>query len=183
LLFVAAIAALPTGCGTVVNLRSPPPAQAHPGIGPTACTPFGGVLRSGLLGGFGLVCGVFGGWSEIGNGGLLQGAALAGMGVLAVADTPLSLVGDVVTLPIAAARAREAAWATWWGDQGKKGATVQTPEGSTPGPDGAAQPSEGPPRQEAEPAVGSPAASPGLAPTPAPGPPAARLGSPTAERR
>jgi hypothetical protein len=118
LLCAAAFAVLPAGCGTVVNLTAPPPSLAPPGIGPTACQPFGGVVRSGLLGGVGVSWGLLGGWQDIGNGGLLQGAWLAGMGLVALVDTPLSLAGDLVTWPIARARAQGEAWATWWGDHG-----------------------------------------------------------------
>src|SRR5262249_47753736 len=127
LLLAVALVASQTGCGTMVNLTSPPPSQAEGGIGPTACTPFGGVTRSALLGGFCLTCGVAGAVEDIG-----QGTAVTGIGAFALLiDTPLSLAGDVVTLPIAFARSQEAPWATWWGDQGRNAA--ESPEGTGSG--------------------------------------------------
>jgi hypothetical protein len=44
------------------------------------------------------------------------GLMLAGAGLIAIADTPVSLVGDILTLPIAYARHQEYPWATWWGN-------------------------------------------------------------------
>jgi uncharacterized protein YceK len=111
-----ALVCLHSGCGTIFNLTDPPP-PGNPGIGPTTCFPFGGVTRSAALGGCGLVFGTVGGIAEAGNGGLLGGAQLAGVGALAVLDTPLSLAGDIITFPIAYARWQGAPWATWWGEQ------------------------------------------------------------------
>jgi hypothetical protein len=42
------------------------------------------------------------------------GAKLTGLGILAILDTPCSLVADVATAPIAFARQHEYPWATWW---------------------------------------------------------------------
>jgi uncharacterized protein YceK len=167
LLLAAALVAFSGGCGTVVNLTSPPPSLAPPGIGPTACTPFGGAARSGLLGGFCVPCGLLGGWQEIGQGGLLQGAWMTGVGVVALLDTPLSLAGDVVTLPIAYARQQGAPWATWWGDQGGKMLpAAEVPEGTAPGAD-LPVPSQGAaPQENRQPAT-------------EPAPPLAILGPPT----
>jgi hypothetical protein len=58
--------------------------------------------------------GLLGGPEKLGRGGLL----MMGGGVLAwTVDAPLSLVGDLATYPIAAARSRQEPWATWWGAQ------------------------------------------------------------------
>src|SRR5262249_61701786 len=78
LLAVALVPSQP-GCGTMVNRTPPPPSQAEGGIGPTACTPFGGVTRSALLGGFCLTCGVAGAVEDIG-----QGTAGRGIGAVAL---------------------------------------------------------------------------------------------------
>jgi uncharacterized protein YceK len=114
-----------TGCGTLVNLWDPPKGPQMLGTG--CCYPFGGVTRSGYLAGGGPIVGVgevisgnvtlckgeFGtGFEEIGAGLFLFSA-----GLVAIADTPLSLVGDVLTWPIAYAREKEYPWATWWGRQ------------------------------------------------------------------
>jgi uncharacterized protein YceK len=115
--FAIALTCLGSGCGTVVNLAAPPE-QPFPTIAPGTCFPFGGVTRSGLLGGFGVVTGMemafgFEGIAETGVGLLWTGGGLVALAV----DTPLSLVGDVVTLPVAYARSQKMSWATWWGEQ------------------------------------------------------------------
>jgi hypothetical protein len=83
---------------------------------PNACEPLGGVWRSTV---FGL------GWTL---GGVVELAdfeqpwmivcapaiTCVGVAVLA-AEVPLSLVGDLATWPVVAARKRGDAWATWWG--------------------------------------------------------------------
>src|SRR5437762_6244181 len=92
-----------SGCGTVANLTTPPqPPTTCRGMRPSGCEPFGGVERS-------LVYGA-----------LLLSAeplwAVPGAAFIAV-DAPLSLAGDVVTLPVVWARQRGATWATWWGER------------------------------------------------------------------
>jgi uncharacterized protein YceK len=114
------VAFLQTGCGTVWNLEAPPP----PGlpcieIGPSTCFPMGGVTRSACLGMIGIPIGLATGIAgdsleDRGNGLLLAGAA-----TVSLIDVPLSLVGDLVTLPVAYARYQGAPWATWWGEQAK----------------------------------------------------------------
>jgi hypothetical protein len=47
----------------------------------------------------------------------LLGPPLFVGGLACLVDTPLSLAGDIVTLPIAISRNRGDAWATWWGEQ------------------------------------------------------------------
>lgn len=126
---VALLAGTQTGCGTMHNLAAPPvaePVGMSLPMGPGACIPFGGVARSGLLGMAGPQLGVYFAWegqrdlfygdnakegiAKIGNGMLLTGA-----GLVSIVDTPLSLAGDIVTLPIAYARQQQYSWATWWG--------------------------------------------------------------------
>jgi hypothetical protein len=114
-----------TGCGTFHNLKDSPNGPMFIGTG--RCYPFGGVSRSGLLavmgppaglcqvvGGNIAVCqGDFGtGFQQVGDGLFLTSA-----GLIAIADTPLSLAGDILTFPIAYARSREYSWATWWGEK------------------------------------------------------------------
>jgi uncharacterized protein YceK len=113
------------GCGTIHNLKDPPKGPMFLGAG--ACNPFGGVVRSGLLatmgtpmglaqvgtGSFAVCTGDFrNGFDQVGNG-MYFGTA----GLLAIADTPLSLAGDILTYPIVYARTHEYAWATWWGEK------------------------------------------------------------------
>ena len=47
-----------------------------------------------------------------------DGLWFTGFGIGAIVDVPLSLIGDVLTWPIAYARRNRHPWATWWGDQG-----------------------------------------------------------------
>jgi hypothetical protein len=114
-----------TGCGTLHNLQDRPNSPTFFGTG--SCYPFGGVVRSFLLAGLGTQGGVAqviegdlafcqgefsSGLEQIGNGMLLTSAGLG-----AVVDCPLSLAGDILTFPIAYARSKEFAWATWWGEK------------------------------------------------------------------
>ena len=125
----AMIAISQVGCGTLHNLSAPPPSQAQPGVplgtGAGACVPFGGVARSALLG-LGTPTAMIAVLNSEGK--VIRGAGddealrqiggglmLAGAGLIAIADTPVSLVGDILTLPIAYARHQEYPWATWWG--------------------------------------------------------------------
>lgn len=116
-----------TGCGTLVNLNDAPTGPMMFGTG--VCYPFGGTMRSGMLAGLGTPVGIAGvvagpvtlargefqeGFKEIGT-----SAGLATCGLVAIADVPLSFVGDVVTLPIVLARTREHPWATWWGEKAR----------------------------------------------------------------
>ena len=121
LLLTACLVCLVSGCGTVVNLTAPP-VSGRPDFGPTDCFPFGGVTRSAELGigslGSGLLCIPASGLNPAQlPEQMLGGAWLMGVGLVALVDTPLSLAGDVVTLPIAYARRQRAPWATWWGEQ------------------------------------------------------------------
>lgn len=131
LLCAIRLACLPSGCGTVVNLNAPPP-PGLPSMGPNTCFPFGGVTRSALLGTCAIpmgLCGAVhmdGGIEEMG-----VGLLWVGTGAVALVDAPLSLVGDLVTLPIAYARREGAPWATSWGDQGRKSAPLQEPPPSS----------------------------------------------------
>jgi uncharacterized protein YceK len=133
LLLAACLGCLGSGCGTVVNLTAPP-VSGRPDFVPTECSPFGGVTRSALLGVGSLGLGLLG-IPKSGCAEELGGWAMwTGAGLVALVDTPLSLAGDVVTLPIAYARQQGAPWATWWGDQadsakpepGKKASVSET---------------------------------------------------------
>jgi hypothetical protein len=121
LLFAAVLACLPAGCGTMWNLTSPPPSKATEVNVFTTCQPFGGVSRSFI---FGMLC--MGGvvnpsFDKLGEGELFMRAiAVAAGTVIFAVETPLSLAGDVMTLPIVCARQQELHWATWWGEQGGK---------------------------------------------------------------
>ncbi len=95
-----ALATLLCGCGTVGNLMAPHSTSAASHERPWSCKPFGGVQTS-VKGATVLAF-------EVGN------VPLAMMSTL---DVPFSLVGDVVTLPVAYARQQGAPWATWWGVQ------------------------------------------------------------------
>src|SRR5262245_58173802 len=117
------------GCGTMHNLFAPP--EGLPGTislpsGVGRCVPFGGVGRSALLAMIGPVggsVGVIDGDTKLVRGESLKdrmatigaGLWLAGCGLGAIVDTPLSLAGDIVTFPIAYARYKHHPWATWWG--------------------------------------------------------------------
>jgi uncharacterized protein YceK len=78
------------GCGTFHNITAPKvQSSGYRAFGPDGCEPFGGVQRSIMAGSAPLMAGVIG----------VPIAAVA-VGV----DAPLSLVGDVVTLPIVMVR-------------------------------------------------------------------------------
>jgi hypothetical protein len=129
LLLTAALACGVGGCGTAVNLWSPP--ECCQGMGPTTCFAFGGVTRSAMLGGFMLVGGPCTAVEEFGQSGLVTGAGMTALGALALVDVPLSLAGDLVTLPVAYARSRNMPWATWWGEQSQGPLTPPAPSTST----------------------------------------------------
>lgn len=80
-----------SGCGTLMNVTAPVdhPVSGCTAWGPSTCEPFGGAQRSMVLGGVFLMGGPVG---------ILPAAAIY------VTEVPLSLVGDVVTLPIVLAR-------------------------------------------------------------------------------
>jgi uncharacterized protein YceK len=114
-----------TGCGTVHNLKDSPNGPMFMGTG--CCYPLGGVVRSGLLafvgtpgglcsaisGDIAICQGDFGpGLEEVG-----QGMGMTALGLVAIADMPLSLAGDILTLPVVYARSHEYWWATWWGKE------------------------------------------------------------------
>jgi hypothetical protein len=127
LLLVAALACVQSGCGTLLNLCSPPTAPPPPAIPyepfrmPDTCFPFGGVARSVSAGATGTIGGMFVGANRAGRGGILLGTGLFAVGAVVLAvDAPLSLIGDVVTWPIAQARMDGTSWATWWSKQSEK---------------------------------------------------------------
>jgi hypothetical protein len=131
LVAIAVIALAQSGCGTMHNLMAHPKNEPREepyeglGSGPGDCVPFGGVARSAVLGFFGTPTGIS---VMIGEGiGIVEGddtalalqrigngMMLAAAGLIAIADTPLSLAGDVVTWPVANARETQQPWATWW---------------------------------------------------------------------
>jgi hypothetical protein len=130
LIAIAVVALAQSGCGTIHNLMadpgdSPIARSTLMSGGPGVCAPFGGVARSALLGfggtpaGLGVVIDsgigiVSAGDPNEGFTRLGAGLRLAGAGLIAIADTPLSLAGDVATWPIAYAREKQHPWATWW---------------------------------------------------------------------
>jgi hypothetical protein len=138
LVFLGLVAATQMGCGTFANLYAPPdplPPDGLPAIGPTSCVPYGGAARSGIVGVLGTSVAVWGigeGIAQPGQvweGGPKEGfrrigetMGVAGYGVAALIDTPLSLVGDTITWPIAHARQQGHPWATWWGDEARSSA-------------------------------------------------------------
>jgi uncharacterized protein YceK len=103
LIVVAVLVCLVPGCGTFVNLQNPPsPTPLGSLIGKSSCEPFAGAEYSFVGGQF------------------LLGSPFFPLGVWAiVVDTPLSYVGDALTLPIVNDRKRGDPWATWWGEQAK----------------------------------------------------------------
>ena len=113
------------GCGTICNLKDPGDGDIF--MGSATCYPFGGVTRSAMRGRTGPPLGVVlavDGNSEICKGNVNEGikkvgagTGLAIAGVVSIADVPLSLAGDIVTLPVAYARQQGKPWATWWGNQ------------------------------------------------------------------
>ena len=114
-----------SGCGTFHNLQDRPVGPMFIGTG--CCYPFGGTVRSGLLAFGGPPCGaaeVINGNVALTQGELGPGLKQVGHGMLmtaaglgAIVDIPLSLAGDIVTLPVAYARSKEYPWATWWGEK------------------------------------------------------------------
>src|SRR5437870_13592408 len=97
-LLFAGLACLLSGCGTVVNLASPPPPGPPGMIVPTARSPFGGVVRSGLTGGL-LGVGGLGAVTEgIEPKQLVEWAEHTTLGLGALVGVPLSLAGYVVTV-------------------------------------------------------------------------------------
>jgi hypothetical protein len=58
------------------------------------------------------------------------GYACIGLGGLV--DAPLSLAGDIVTLPVVVARRQGCRWATWWGEQAVPEAIEKPPESPDP---------------------------------------------------
>jgi hypothetical protein len=152
LLLSAALACGPGGCGTATNLWSPP--ESLPTTGPTTCYPFGGITRSVFVGGLMVAEGLDHAVNNLGNGGLVTAAGMTVAGTLVFAvDGPLSLAGDLLTLPVAYARSEKAPWATWWGEQttaapfqdGGQPAPATPPPGETrPGPESGATAAERP---------------------------------------
>lgn len=115
ILLITALAFSTGGCGTFMNVTAPVgPSTGPQNAGPTACEPFGGVKRS-VMGGSMLA---FGGNPV----GIL--AATVAVGV----DTPLSLVGDVVTLPYVYGRIHGAPWANSATDTGSRSKTGSSAE-------------------------------------------------------
>ncbi|MBM3994576.1 MAG: hypothetical protein FJ303_10555 [Planctomycetes bacterium] len=125
---ISLVVAALSGCGSIHNLDAPagPAEKLSPGIGPPGiCVPFGGVARSALLGVVGVPLGI----GQVGHGIALivtgdvregfttigNGLWLTGVGVVALADTPVSLAGDLVTWPLAYARSQQHPWASWQG--------------------------------------------------------------------
>ena len=123
--FIALLTLSLTGCGTINNLLDSPKGPLFAGTG--CCYPFGGALRSGMLAFMGPPMGVAGiveGDIKVMNGEPASGFQLIGTGSLfalgglgAIADAPVSLCADLLTLPIVYARMQECPWATWWGKE------------------------------------------------------------------
>jgi len=113
------------GCGTICNLKDP--GDGHQFMGAGTCYPFGGVTRSAMLGCAGPPLGFLQTLDapleiekgDVGEGlrQMGQGTGLAIAGVVSLADVPLSLAGDIVTLPVAYARQQGKPWASWWGEK------------------------------------------------------------------
>lgn len=92
LLLLAAFAIVSSWCGTITNVTAPTtPSSGYRAFGPTWCEPFGGVHGSVLGGSAPLMAGPIG---------IIPAAVMVGL------DTPLSLVGDLATLPIVYYRLR-----------------------------------------------------------------------------
>jgi uncharacterized protein YceK len=117
-----------SGCGTLWNLKAPPASDepARLGIFDSGnCVPMGGVARSATLAAGSMTfspsnlvdtewrayCG-----EQMPPDSLKANLFIGTLGALAIVDTPLSLVGDVVTLPLAIGREKQQPWATWWGE-------------------------------------------------------------------
>jgi hypothetical protein len=145
-LLIASVLLGMTGCGTFQNLMAPPATpDTIPMMGINTCEPFGGAGRSLFAGCVWTLFGTCGWGHEIGQGGLLIGTGSVCAGALALTlDAPLSLLGDVLTLPIVHARKNGEPWATWWGEQPgkfllkesptKPNATLGEPTQPVPGP-------------------------------------------------
>lgn len=162
------------GCGTLVNLNAPPPDKAPPQcMVPASCTPFGGVLRSGMGGIFLPVIGLASVPSdEIGKGGIIKGAAVSVAGVyMLIVDTPMSLVGDVITFPLACARSNGQPWALIWGDQGSDYPHHRFMQGITTPLAVADSPHSTPPPPPPPPGVETPRSTPPPMPRPSLAPP------------
>jgi uncharacterized protein YceK len=86
LLFAFALGLASSGCGTLANITAEAtPSSDSRAYGPTVCEPFGGIKRSWGVGTIPLTMGPLG---------IIPAVVLVGV------DAPLSLVGDIVTLPI-----------------------------------------------------------------------------------
>lgn len=123
---LAIFTAFTTGCGTLVNLHDSPKHQPMMMV-PQSTIPMGGTLRSTVVAVVGtplsfsgamqntkaLVTGKYDGDLKS----FLTPVAAMPLCMLGFVDIPLSLVGDIVTLPIAFARMNEHQWATWWGKE------------------------------------------------------------------
>jgi hypothetical protein len=115
--FLAVLAAFAVsafaGCGTLVNLMSRPGhADGEPYVAGTpeaSCTVFGGAeLSAGYA-----MSGYLKGAMCLSNGDP-AGLAMVAIGTAAMVDANISLVGDIVTLPVAYARQQNLPWASWW---------------------------------------------------------------------
>lgn len=163
----AALLLAAAGCGTIMNLHAPPePTSAYRGMGPTSCEPLGGVNRAAVMGGLTFASGLESLNQGPGEGRMLTGIGLLGAGTVILAvDTPLSLVGDMLTLPVVNARRNHEEWASWWGPS-----TARDPLGlRTEGPPPGAPPPPGtPPPPGAAPAAVTPPASPTVSNVPPP---------------
>ena len=141
--FLCVVFILPalTGCGTIHNLKDPPDGPAFLGTG--VCYPGGGVVRTGLLATMGPAVGVaetLEGTQTFCKGQYREGAKKAGHGVLftlaglgAWLDLPLSVAGDILTLPVAYARQKQYPWATTWGKKRTPASTIPEPSMPTEG--------------------------------------------------
>ena len=125
------------GCGTVHNLNAPR-LPVHPQDDMTTCVPFGGVMRTGALALYGELLGV----NLLLKDKPAEGGKFFALGVLAWADIPLSLAGDIVTFPVAYARSKGEPWASWWGESDSTGEAKNcpftkmfSPPDPTPAPD------------------------------------------------
>ena len=84
---------------------------------PDACFPLGGVTR---LFGYAWLLTQGGGYiliERFGHAESFAGLGMTCVGIDALGHIRNSLLGDILTLPIAYARLRGAAWASWWGER------------------------------------------------------------------
>src|SRR5262249_7473383 len=81
-----------------------------------------------------------------------QGTFMTSAGLIAIADTPMSLVGAILTFPIASARSNEYPWATWWGEKSIRYSTTSppTPDRGDQRIHGGIEPSERSPNDKAQ---------------------------------